>query len=216
MDQVPEALRFLRRNLRLSAEIKGLEREERWEYPLEALREAVINAICHRDYASSGEVQVRLFDDRLEVWNPGTLPEGLTPEDLKRAHLSRPRNKLLAQAFFLVKYIEQWGTGTLRMIEACRAAGFPEPAFAERAASFVVTFSKSKLTREYLERLGLSERQLRAVEYVRAKGRITNREYVELVRISRATAARDLSDLVQKGVLRRRGRGRGSYFEPTR
>ena len=213
MEQVPEVMRFLRRNLQLSAEIKGLEREERWEYPLEALREAVVNAVCHRDYASSGEVQVRLFDDRLEVWNPGTLPEGLSPEDLRRAHDSRPRNKLLAQAFFLLKYIEQWGTGTLRMIGTCRDAGFPEPEFTERATRFVVTFHKSKLTREYLERLGLSERQLVAVEYVKSKGRITNREYVQLVGVSRATAARDLSELVQKGILRRRGEGRGSYFE---
>jgi len=99
------------------------------------------------------------------------------------------------------------------MIEACRRAEFPEPEFAERAASFVVTFHKSKLTREYLERLGLNERQLVAVEYVKAKGRITNREYVQLVGVSPRTATRDLRTLVEKGVLRQKGRGKGSFFE---
>lgn len=206
-------MHFIRRNIQLSAEIKELQREEHWEYPIEALREAVVNAICHRDYTSSGNVQVRIFDDRLEVWNPGTLPEGLSIEDLSRPHDSRPRNKLIAHAFFLNKYIEQWGTGTLRMIDACRAADFPEPVFTETSGSFVVTFHKSKLTPEYLQELNLTERQIHAVEYVKEKGQITNQEYIRLTGVSRATATRDLTDLVQKGVLRQQGRGRGSFYE---
>jgi ATP-dependent DNA helicase RecG len=213
VDQVTETMRFIQKNISLSAEIKELQREERWEYPLPAVREAIVNAICHRDYRDPGNVQVRIFDDRLEVWNPGLLPEGLSIEDLKRSHASRPRNKLIAHAFFLIKYIEQWGTGTLRMMEVCRTAGFPEPEFVEMSGDFMVTFHKSRFTEEYLERLGLTERQRHAVEYVRAKGRITNREYVDLTGVSRPTATRDLTELVRKGILRQHGHGKGSYFE---
>jgi len=213
IDQVTETMRFIQKNINLSAEIKGLQREEKWEYPLPAVREAIVNAICHRDYRDPGNVQVRIFDDRLEVWNPGLLPEGLSIEDLKRPHVSRPRNKLIAHAFFLIKYIEQWGTGTIRMMEACRTADFSEPEFAEMSGSFVVSFHKLRFTKEYLEKLGLTERQRRAVEYVRAKEKITNREYVDLTGVSRPTATRDLTELVKKGILKQHGHGKGSYFE---
>ena len=103
IEQVEEAMAFIRRNIRMGAEIKGLRREEKWEYPLEGLREAVVNAICHRDYADTANVQIQIFDDRLEVWNPGDLPEGMTVEDLRRPHESKPRNKLIANAFFLIQ-----------------------------------------------------------------------------------------------------------------
>jgi len=102
IEQVEEVMVFVKRNVRMAAEIKELRREEKWEYPLGGLREAVVNTICHRDYASSANVQIRIFDDRLEVWNPGDLPEGMTVEDLRRQHESKPRNKLIANAFFLI------------------------------------------------------------------------------------------------------------------
>jgi len=149
----------------------------------------------------------------LEIWNPGLLPECLSIEDLKGPHVSRPRNKLIAHAFFLIKYIEQWGTGTLRMIDACRAADFPEPEFDEMSGNFIVTFYKSRFTEDHLKQLGLTERQRRAVEYVKANGKITNRECVELTGVSSRTATRDLVDLVERGVLRQRGKGMGSRFE---
>jgi ATP-dependent DNA helicase RecG len=153
---------------------------------------------CSRDddYGDAGNVQVRIFDDRLEVWSPGLLPPDLTIEALRRTHRSVPRNRLIAYAFFLIRFIEQWGTGTLRMMEVCQAAGLPEPEFAEITGAFVVTFRKSKLTREYLEGLGLNERQIAAVEYVRRQGRITNREYVDLTKVSSRTATEELRDLV--------------------
>lgn len=117
IDQVEEAVAFVRRNTSMAVKIEGkLERTERWEYPLDAVREAITNAVCHRDYADTGNVQVRIFDHGLEVWNPGALPAGLTVEDLRRNHESKPRNKLIAHAFFLIRYIEQFGTGTGRMM----------------------------------------------------------------------------------------------------
>ena len=100
-----------------------------YELPKEVVTEAIVNAVAHRDYTSNGSVQVMLFADRLEVWNPGRLMPGLTLEQLRVAHGSVPVNRLVATALYLVEYIEKMGTGTLDMIERCVAAGLSEPEF---------------------------------------------------------------------------------------
>ncbi|MFO8108950.1 MAG: ATP-binding protein [Thermoplasmata archaeon] len=107
------------RNIRKAAWIEPgkIERQEKWEYPLDAVREAITNAVVHRDYQSTSNVQIRIFDDRIEVWNPGTLPEGWTVDTLKEEHESKPFNPLLARMFFLIKYIEKWGRGTIDIAE---------------------------------------------------------------------------------------------------
>jgi ATP-dependent DNA helicase RecG len=118
---VNKALNFVLEHTLLSAWLVPgkAEREERNEYPSDAIREAIVNAICHRDYESTGNVQVRIFDDRIEVWNPGSLPEGWTVEKLKQKHESIPKNPLIADQFFLIKFIEKWGTGTIEMVRRC-------------------------------------------------------------------------------------------------
>lgn len=109
-----------------------------YEIPIEVVTEAIVNAVVHRDYTSNGSVQVTLFSDRLEVWNPGRLPPQLTLEKLRLPHGSVPGNRLIAQALYLAKYIEQAGTGTLDMIRRCAEAGLPEPEFTV-TDGFVVT-----------------------------------------------------------------------------
>lgn len=113
-----------------------------YEIPKEVVVEAIVNAVVHRDYASNGSVQVMLFKDRLEVRNPGTLPTGLTLDQLRVPHSSVPTNPLLARAMYLVEYIEKMGTGTLDMIRRCAAAGLEEPKFAV-ADGFVATIRRS-------------------------------------------------------------------------
>ncbi|MEI8191153.1 MAG: RNA-binding domain-containing protein, partial [candidate division NC10 bacterium] len=123
LNQVEEILGWLRERLQTRFQITGRpSREVVWEYPLEAVREAVVNAVCHRDYLGGGHIQVRLYDDRLEIWNPGGLPATLKPADLLRDHDSIPRNPKIASAFFFAGLIEQWGTGTIRMAAALRQA----------------------------------------------------------------------------------------------
>ena len=100
-----------------------------YEIPEEVVTEAIVNAVAHRDYTSNASVQVMLFSDRLEVWNPGALPPPLTLEKLREPHASVPANPLLAESMYLVNYIERMGTGTLDMIRRCVAAGLPEPDF---------------------------------------------------------------------------------------
>jgi len=124
-----------------------LQRKETWKYPLEALREAVINALIHRDYTITGEIQVRLYEDRLVISNPGRLPEGITPEQLREPeHLSIPRNPLLAQVFYYAGLIEKWVTETTRIIELCRAQNLPDPKFEELSNAFKVIFFKDLLS----------------------------------------------------------------------
>ena len=117
-EQLEGAMSWFRERLETEFVIKGKpEREIKWEYPLNAIREAVINAICHRDYTSQAHTQIRLYDDHLKIWNAGSLPPSLTPEKLLIEHDSIPRNRKIAEAFFYCGLIEQWGSGTLRIIE---------------------------------------------------------------------------------------------------
>jgi ATP-dependent DNA helicase RecG len=212
--QVEEAMAFVRRNTSMAVKIEGkLERSERWEYPLDAVREAITNAVCHRDYAASGNVQVRIFDHSLAVSNPGGLPAGLTVEDLRRPHESKPRNKLIADAFFLIKYIEQFGTGIRRMIDDCRAAGLPEPEFESYGDSFRTVFRKTIPVEERFAGVGLNERQMKALRYVTERGRMTLAEYAELVQAPKRTLQRDLQELVQKGLLVKHGTAKATWYE---
>jgi len=214
IEQVEAVMEFARRNLTMAAKIEGaLERKETWEYPLEALREAVINAVCHRDYASAASVQLRIFDDRLEVWNPGGLPPELSVKDLRVSHESIPRNKLVADVFFLIGYVEQFGTGTQRMISQLQQAGLPEPEFESRQHFFRVVFRNKGRVEERFAGLGLNDRQLRALRQAGEKGRITKREYVDAIACSDRTAKRDLLELVQKKILVKHGKTKGSWYE---
>lgn len=117
-----------------------------YELPRDAVAEAIVNAVAHRDYTSNASVQVMLFADRLEVWSPGELPPTLTPELLRRPHASIPRNPLIAEPLFLAHYIEKAGTGTLDIISLCKDAGLPEPDFRQDGGQWVVTLWRPKPT----------------------------------------------------------------------
>lgn len=108
----------------------------KYEIPREVVTEAIVNAVVHRDYTDNASVQVMLFADRLEVWNPGTLPSSLTLEDLRQPHHSVPHNPLIAEPMYLTKYIERMGTGTRDMISRCLDAGLSEPEFAVSTGVF--------------------------------------------------------------------------------
>jgi len=181
-------------------------RRETWEYPLPAIEEALINALIHRDYTVAGDIKIRVEDDQIEFSNPGELPPGITLPQLRQdRHLSRPRNPLLAKAFHAASLVETWGTGTTKMRKSCAAQGLPEPEFQERAGSFFVLFAKDRLTPERLRTRGLSERQIKAMLFVKEQGSITNQQYRGLAGVKDRTAAADLADLVSRGLLQRVG-----------
>ncbi len=213
-EQVEGAVSAIKKHMSKRYVIKGLVRKEVWDYPLEAVREAVVNAVMHRDYRTPEEVQIKVLDDRIIFWNPGGLPIGLSEEDLYREHPSKPRNRLIAEVFHLAGYVEKWGSGTLRILRALEDAKLPRPEFKEAFGGFQVVFYRDWLTEERLRELGLNERQVRAVLYVKEKGSITNREYREMFGISRQTATRELEDIVKMGIFKKIGtRGRGVMYE---
>ena len=124
--------------------LEDLQRHEVWEFPYDAVREAVLNALVHRDYTSVGRIQIRVYNDRLVISNPGSLPEALTVSDLFNEHNSFPRNPAIAQTIYYTQLIEKWGTGTIRMRNACRAEGAPDPEFEARPEEFIVTLRKGR------------------------------------------------------------------------
>jgi predicted HTH transcriptional regulator len=117
-----------------------------YDIPKEVVSEAIVSAIVHRDYYSPASVEVALYSDRLEVWNPGQLPKGLNLQDLAKPHTSYPVNPLIAEPMFLAKYIEKVGTGTTDIIEKCQQAVLPAPRFEEKAGCFVITIYKTQET----------------------------------------------------------------------
>ena len=187
-----------------------------YELPPDAVGEATVNALAHRDYLCNASVEIRLFADRLEVWNPGELPPGLTPDLLRKPHGPIPRNPLIAEPLFRVKYVEKAGTGTTDMIADCRKTGLPEPDFEQRGPHFVVTLWRDWLTEEVLSGLGLNERQMKAVEYIKSHERITNADYQRVAGCPQRTATRDLNKLVQDGVVTLEGKGRGAQYRLLR
>ncbi len=184
-----------------------------FEIPRPVILEAIVNAVAHRDYRSNGFVQVIVFSDRMEVWNPGELPPGLTPDRLREPHGPIPRNPLIAEPLYRIKYVEKAGTGTTDMIADCRKAGLPEPDFEQRGTYFVVTIWRDWLTEEVLAGFHLNERQLQTVFYVKKTGRISNSEHQKLSGVSRATATRDLDEMHGKGILKKVGTtGKGTHY----
>lgn len=207
INQVLEAEKFIFDHISMSAWIESgkAARQEKWEYPPRAIREALANAIVHRDYQSTSKIQVRIFDDRIEFWNPGRLPEGWTVETLKQKHESIPPNALLAKQFFWIKYIEEVGTGTNKMVAWCVDWGLPEPGFEYTGTSLVVTFRKSLLTEEYIKTLDLNDRQKNVIEYLRKHKKMKSRDYAKLFGVTERTARNDLNELIDKRLIKRRG-----------
>lgn len=191
---------------------EGLQRIEKGEYPVAALREMLLNALVHRDYMGS-TVQIRMYDNRFSIWNEGFLPQGLTLEALKRQHPSRPRNPLIADVCFKGGYIDAWGRGTLKIINTCKEAGLPEPEMQEQDGGMLVVVFKHVFDEARLKKLGLNERQVKAVMEVAQNGSISNATYQKLFGVARNTATQDLQKLIQVGILKSNGvKGAGSFY----
>ncbi|MEW6602839.1 MAG: ATP-binding protein, partial [Nitrospirota bacterium] len=184
-----------------------------YEIPVFAIHEAIVNAVAHRDYNTTAGIQVMVFTDRLEIWNSGSLPRQLSLDDLKKPHTSYPNNPLLAGVLYLADYIQKAGSGIPEMVKQCRKHGLPEPEFKTiRGFEFRSIIARDIFTESVLEKMGLNERQLKAVTHLKQKERITNSIYQKLTGVIRKTAARDLDDLVEKGVLERMGEKRGICY----
>jgi len=212
-----EAMMFLRRHLPVAGRvIPGLfERKDEPLFPLEALREALVNAFCHRDYTIiGGAVSLAIFDDRLEIWSDGTLPFDLKPEDLKREHPSRPRNPLISQVFYLRGMIERWGRGTQKIVELCVKAGHPEPEFGEQAGSVWVRFLPSGYIAPHRVAHDLTDRQRDILQIIANHGPLPLRIIMNTMEHppASATVRDDIYHLKRLGLIDSKGHGRGAEW----
>ncbi len=199
--------------MRVGAVVVGLQREEQPEYPSFAVREALVNAVAHRDYRLSGRrAEIRMFEDRLEVISPGGLPGYITVDNIVEEHFSR--NPRVVAGLFQWGYIEELGLGIDRMIEEMLQRGHPAPEFKATPYSFTVVLHNVRERRPMPSwEQNMNERQMRALAHVREFGRITNRDYRTICpNVSTETLRLDLSDLVDRGLLLKIGDKRGTYY----
>ncbi len=205
LKEVPEQLN--RKFFTRAISFEGLQRIEKGEYPVAAIREMLLNAVVHRNYLGSSVVQIRMLDNQFNIWNEGELPAGISLDSLKRQHPSRPRNLLIADVCFKGGYIDAWGSGTLKIINTCKEAGLPDPEIIEQDGGILVTLFKNKYDAAQLKKMRLNVRQAMTVLILLENKRsITNTEYQELNNISRQTATRDLKELVEKfKILHKKG-----------
>ena len=200
MRAIEEAIAFVQKHGLHGAEIDAVRRRERWSLPPVAVREAVINSVAHADYAQRGApIRVSIFDDRVEVENPGLLPFGLTVEDLHRG-VSKLRNRVIGRVFHALGLIEQWGSGVQRMTTACREAGLAPPVLEEIATRFRVTLSTERVGPTVLDETDQAILEALAG----AEGRLTSEVAKAIDLTARATRTR-LARLVGRGLVREVG-----------
>jgi len=192
---------------------EGISRVETYEYPREAVREALLNAVAHKDYSGGAPIQIKVYKDRILIWNDGQLPDNWTIHNLLKRHSSKPYNPDIANTLFRSGYIESWGRGIEKMMNYCKEAEIPAPNYFFEASDFLVEFRKDIYNEEFLIELGLNERQLKAVLFAKEKGKITNSDYQDLNEISKRTASNELTELVEKYALfERKGTSGSNIF----
>lgn len=199
-----EAIKFAI-NVKYSITGKTSERQEIWDYPLSAIRETLLNSIVHRDYFDkTSPIQIKIFKDWLWFYNPGELVDDLTVENLKTSHPSKTRNPLIASIFYRAGFIEKFGSGIDRIMNACRKEVIPQPEFIEECGGFSVKFKK-----EFAQ---LNERQNKALSVIKEKGLISNSEYQEITGATRETSKRDLALMLKLGILHKTGEGKATKY----
>ncbi len=225
-DTLPEAIRraeaFVVNNMRVGARLSGLSREERSEYPRDAVREALVNAVAHRDYSIRGqEIRVFMFADRIEITSPGQLPGPVTIENIAEERFSR--NEAIVQVLSDLGFIERLGYGIDRMRRLMAEANLPAPVFRETANGFqvvlyghgdrLVTTDRTPIRVSQWAHLNLNERQEYALTLASQQGRVTNRDLQDHdPDVSPETIRRDLADLVDKNLLLKIGEKRATYY----
>ncbi len=212
-----EGMAFLLKHLPIAGRFERgrIERIDEPLFPVAALREAMVNALCHRDYSITGGcVSAAIFDDRLEIWSDGTLPFGLTPEDLKRTHRSLPRNPFIMNAFYLRGLVEEWGRGTQMIVDLCLRAGHPEPEFVAEGNAFGVRFLPSGYIAPHRVVHDLTERQREILQVLSRRADAPLRVIREGLAHPAAdrTIQEDLAHLRMLGLVDGSGRGRGARY----
>lgn len=213
--QLEKAESFIKNHINLRGEIKGLQRTDTYEIPIEAIREALINAVVHRDYINMGrDIKVGIYDDILNIVSPGGFPSTLTEKDILEGR-SEIRNKVIARVFKELNYIEQWGSGIKRIKSSCLKYGLKEPIIKEIGDFVDVEIYRKvpekcrKVPQEYRD---LSEQEMKIIEYIKNNGKITSREVENLIGVKNRRAREILKEMIDLKVIVRKGRGKNTYY----
>ena len=210
---------------------EGLQRIERLEIPEDALREILYNAICHKDYLGP-QIQMRVWDHHVEIWNDGELPAAITPENIENVHASYPRNKNLAFAFYKAGFIESWGRGWQKICDGFTAAGLPKPTIESAQGGVLVTFQRNNVNIAKPNSTGaqdvadgvavnvaeeLTERQCFIIELVKngvALNVAVNTKYLsEKLNVNRKTIQRDIAYLQERKLIQWVGSDKNGHWE---
>ena len=232
-EQIDEAYQFVLRNIRMGAEFGGLLRRDVYELPIDSIRELIANAVSHRSYLDAADVQVALYDDRLEITSPGMLIGGLTIEEMKKGY-SRPRNKGIMRALAYMKVVERWGSGIPRLYEDCERAGLREPELSEQAGCFRVnmfrntelmedseeqkkgTEKKEQIKKEQKKGTEILERTEKIWKMLCENPNITQSAMMEKLGISRKKVQLALEKLIEEGRIERVGSDRSGSWKIRR
>ncbi len=206
---------LLTKYLKASISYEGLQRVETYPVPEEALREVLLNAVIHRDYAIGAPIQIRVYADRLQIWNPGELPDNWSVDKLLGRHPSRPFNPTVANTFFRAGEIEAWGRGIQRVFEACRAAGTPQPRVQVEpgelwfefpfAPTYLEDIFSRKTTQETAQETTQEAAQEQILTLLRAEPTITRRALADHLRLTPDSVKHHLAQLRKAGRIRHVG-----------
>ena len=212
-EQIENAYQFVLRHINLGASIEGIVRKESYELPTGAIREMIVNAVCHRNYMDNSCVQVAVYDDRVEVTSPGMLYGGLTLEEAMSGR-SKIRNRAIAEVFSRMEIIEEWGTGIRRIIKRAEEYGLPKPEFMEIGDTFRVNLyrkTNKKPIKADKKSIKADKKPIKAdrinkiLDFIDLNGSITNKESRMILGLADSTVKRVLKDMVKAGLLMEEG-----------
>lgn len=218
-EQIEEAYEFVLKHINLGAEIRGLVRKDAYELPTEAIREAIVNAITHRNFLDRACVQVAVYDDRVEVTSPGMLYGGLTIEQIKEGGF-KIRNRCIAEVFSRMKIIESWGTGIKRMFSSCKEYGVREPELLEIGDSFRVNLYRPSYNEVHQSSLKNSPKsslkdvnrtQQKILDMIQENPKITQTAMAEKLDITPRAVKKNIKELAGNGLVERVGSAKGVF-----
>jgi predicted transcriptional regulator containing an HTH domain and an uncharacterized domain shared with the mammalian protein schlafen len=212
-NQIEEAYKYVLSKINLGAEIEGLYRQDMYELPIGSIREIIANAVTHRSYLEPGNVQVALYDNRLEVTSPGMLLNGVTIEKIKEGY-SKVRNRAIANAFSYMRIIEEWGSGIPRMFDEFSKYGLAEPELVDMDGDFRVNFYRSSVTPRVTEKVTekFTEREMSVIRLIKNNPRITTTAMSMKLGKSRKTISAIIKSLKDRNVIEREGSDRNGIW----
>ena len=214
-DQMEAAFQYVLEKINRGMRIQGMYRQDMYELPVDSVREMIANSVAHRSYLEPGNIQVALFDDRLEVTSPGMLLNGVSIKKMKEGY-SKPRNRAIASAFAYMKIIEKWGSGIPRILLECSEYGLPEPEFIDFDGDFRVNMYRQLPEKDWSHTDDtkhdtndtISENDTKILNLIRENPSITQAELREKLQVSIVTVKRLMADLQKRGLIERQGSSR--------